>query len=58
MNNQEPKLPKQNAVKELRKRLKNLKEDRMKHYDKLIDAWKKKPAKKIASPDKSSDVEI
>ena len=41
MNNQEPKLPKQNAVKELRKRLKNLKEDRMKHYDKLIDAWKK-----------------
>lgn len=57
MSKEEVKLPNPHPIKELRNRLKKLKEDRIKHYDVLIKAWKKKPAQKIAKSNRS-DAEI
>ncbi len=59
MSKNEVKLPNPNAVKELRERHERLKKERLSQYDKLAEFFKKKkPTEKVASPSKSSDVEI
>lgn len=59
MNTNNPKLPNPNAVKELRERNKKRKEDRLKKYDELAEALKKKiPVKKIAKNNGLPDAEL
>jgi len=53
-----PKLPNPNAVKELRKRYNKRKEERMKKYDEIADAFKKQAPKKIATNNNLSDIEL
>lgn len=59
MNTNSPKLPNPNAVKELRERNKKRKEDRLKKYDDLAEALKKKNSvKKIAKNNGLPDAEL
>jgi hypothetical protein len=59
MSEQAPKLPKPYAVAELRERSNKRKEERLKNYKDLSEAWKKKnPSKKIAGNSEPPDVEL
>lgn len=59
MSEQSPKLPNPSAVAELRERFNKRKEERLKNYNELAEAWKKKnPSKKIAKNNDLSDVEL
>lgn len=59
MNDEKPKLPKENAVKEMRSRLQKLKEERRKHYGEFAEALKKRyPAKKIAKNTDLPDADL
>lgn len=59
MNDEKPKLPNPNAVKELRARHQKLKDERLKKYKELGDFFRKKtPEKKIAKATDTPEVEM
>lgn len=56
---EKPKLPKPNAVKELRERYYKRKEERSKKYSDLVEIFKKQsPTKKSAKINDQKDVEL
>lgn len=59
MKNSSPKLPNPDGIKQIRERYQKRKEERLKKYDELAEALRKKnPAKKIAKNKNLPDAEL